>query len=278
MFESARRAVSVPFPLRIAIISLSCTVIIGAAASCSRRENSAVVQFSLQHEAAGAPSEEGFAVRDFRFYVHHLELLTHDNEVHALEMSPVSSWQGGGVTLIDLVGASEADGNNVVQGTIESDVREFVGIRFSVGVPFELNHANPLTAAAPLNLGELFWSWQTGYKFMRVDLADARGEWSFHLGSTGCASASAVRAPQEPCAQPNIMRVELLGFDPLREPIRVRADVFAQSMREHGPGACTGNYGYDPACADILAKTGLQLDSGVCREDLCKDQRMFAAH
>lgn len=278
MRESTRRPDLVPLRLkRIAIICPFCVaIIVVAAASCARLENSAAVHFEFANGSSGSVPEE-VEIRDFRFYVHDVELLTRGQGAHAFILSPVSSWQNSEVALIDLAGEAAAERNEAVLGTIDGDAREFIGIRFTVGVPFQLNHANPLTAAAPLNRGELFWTWQSGYKFMRVDLADGDIEWSFHLGSTGCSSASVVRPPARACAQPNSMRVELLGFDPLREPVQVRLDEFVKSMQSPGSHVCTGAYADDRNCADIFPKTGLSFESGSCPTGHCKDQRMFGS-
>ena len=42
-------------------------------------------------------------------------------------------------------------------------------LSFAMAVPFNENHLNPLTAASPLNISEMFWSWQLGHKFFRYD-------------------------------------------------------------------------------------------------------------
>jgi len=82
-------------------------------------------------------------------------------------------------------------------------------IRFTLGVPFELNHLNPLTQPSPLNVSSMFWVWQTGHKFLRVELASHDENWLFHLGSTGCSAPSVMRAPSHPCKQPNTVVIEL---------------------------------------------------------------------
>lgn len=83
-------------------------------------------------------------------------------------------------------------------------------LSFVMAVPFNENHLNPLTAASPLNISEMFWSWQLGHKFFRFDGEDG---FAFHLGSTGCKSASRLRAPSTPCAFPNRYQFELAQFD-----------------------------------------------------------------
>lgn len=80
---------------------------------------------------------------------------------------------------------------------------------FELGVPFALNHQNPLTAGIPLQQLDMHWAWQSGYKFFRLDLQGPQHDWSLHLGSSGCSSASVMRAPTQPCVAPNRIRVQL---------------------------------------------------------------------
>ncbi len=82
-------------------------------------------------------------------------------------------------------------------------------LSFSLGLPAALNHQNPLTAKSPLQQSDMHWSWQNGYKFFRLDLQGPAGGWSMHLGSTGCSSASVMRAPSAPCIAPNRPQVVL---------------------------------------------------------------------
>lgn len=93
-----------------------------------------------------------------------------------------------------------------------------VTLSFNVGVPFAVNHQNPLIQASPLNDSSMFWVWRNGYKFIRWDMQSESGDsWSFHLGSVGCESAAMVRAPQTPCAQPNVIPVAVtLPFDSIQ--------------------------------------------------------------
>jgi uncharacterized repeat protein (TIGR04052 family) len=271
MTKSLAAIYSVPRMSGMRIIFLSCLAIIGICACASGGDDSVTVQFRLLH----GRSEVG-TVRDLRFYVSDVELLDEAGRAYPVSLRSDQQWQNDRVALIDMVGenSNTSISGNVADGAFPG--AELSGIRFTLGVPFELNHANPMTAAAPLNRGDLFWTWQSGYKFLRVDLADTARDWSFHLGSTGCVSASALRAPELPCAQPNRVRVELRGFDPTREPVLVRADELFRSMHAPESGTCTGSYAHDPACADIYSKTGLRPHDGQC-ERACSGQRLFSA-
>lgn len=256
--------------LRIAaIIFASCLTVIGIGACARSDANSGAVQFVIEPAAADA-------VRDLRFYIHDVQLLRAQGEAVPFDLIPDSVWQDDRVALVDLFGTSEADRHAVIRGAIDQDAA-YDGIRFVVGVPFEYNHRDPLKAGAPLDKGDLFWTWQSGYKFLRVDLSDEGKETSFHLGSTGCASASAVRPPKQPCSQPNLMHVELRGFDPLHQPIQVRVSELIEAMRAPESGACTGGYAHEPACAHVFAKTGMNPNTGLCADGVCRDQKIFGS-
>jgi uncharacterized repeat protein (TIGR04052 family) len=205
----------------------------------------------------GIAAAETATIHALQFYVHAIELIDEHGRPHPFRFAAAPPWQNERVALIDLTGDSTTGQHAAVQGSVEDGGTSYSGIRLTIGVPFELNHTNPLAAAAPLDRGEMFWNWQSGHKFLRADLADAGHEWAFHLGSTGCSSASALRPPRQPCAQTNEMRIELHG-DPLRGTIRFRLDTLIAAARAANYVACTGDYLIDPACKDAYAATGLQ--------------------
>lgn len=219
-------------------------------ASCGPGATQAEVHFGI---VAG----EHATVRSLQFYVHAIELLDEHGKPHPFRFAAAAPWQNERVALIDLAGDSATARHARVQGSVEGPAAAYSGIRLTVGVPFELNHANPLAAAAPLDRGEMFWNWQSGHKFLRADLAVAGHEWAFHIGSTGCSSASALRPPAQLCAQPNEMRIELKG-DPLHGVVRLRLDSLIAAAQSANYVVCTGDYQVDPACRDAYAATGLQ--------------------
>ena len=222
-------------------------------ASCGSRATEVDIRFGVAGEAAAT-------VRTLQFYVHAIELVDEHGKPHAFRFVTAAPWQSERVALVDLAGDSATARHAAVQGSVEGDAAAYSGMRLTIGVPFELNHSNPLTAAAPLDRGEMFWNWQSGHKFLRADLAVDSHEWAFHIGSTGCSSASALRPPAQPCAQPNEMQIELAG-DPLRGVVRLRLDSLIAAARAANYVVCTGDYEVDPACKDAYATTGLQ--SGV---------------
>lgn len=99
--------------------------------------------------------------------------------------------------------------NWVIEFESTAEVAQSRAIRFTLGVPFAVNHLNPISQPSPLNLPSMFWVWQTGHKFMRLELATNQEQWLFHLGSTGCHSSSVMRAPKQACRYPNTFTFEL---------------------------------------------------------------------
>jgi uncharacterized repeat protein (TIGR04052 family) len=263
MKESSLRG----FPATRAILLLALATITQIFSACTNREpDSVTIRFGSN--AADAQVAE----RDLKLYVYDIELLDENYQPHPLVLKSSAPWQNDRVALIDLAGAGVR--NTTVTGTVAAPAARYSGIRFTVGVPFELNHGNPLTAPAPLDRGDMFWTWQSGHKFLRVDLATDAHEWSFHLGSTGCSSASALRPPQRTCAQPNLIRVELTG-EPLHSTVRLRVDRLAAAMRAADFATCTGEYARDPACTAPFTLTGLRTDSGTCADASCSEQQLW---
>lgn len=117
----------------------------------------------------------------------------------------------GVIDMGDMPEGSEKSSRDLLNEVIKADAGKPLTLSFKVGVPFELNHQNPLLQPSPLNDSSMFWAWRNGYKFIRWDMQSKQGNsWSFHLGSVGCESAAMVRAPKQACAQPNVIPVEVV--------------------------------------------------------------------
>lgn len=131
---------------------------------------------------------------DLRFYVTDLESRT--------------------VQLVDLENGTSAceNGTRDTHSTISLSVADDLAaaIRFEIGVPFELNHADPLQAAAPLNISAMHWHWRSGYKFLSAGVRTLDDGFWIHVGSTGCeGTVQNIRG----CSSPNRITVQLPGFD-----------------------------------------------------------------
>lgn len=206
-------------------------------------------------------------VMDFRFYVHGVELLTKGGDAVPLELKQDGVWQHEDVALIDLEDGSGscANGSSEVNDTIvgEAPEGEYEGVRFVLGVPFAQNHGDAAVAPSPLNLTPMFWSWQAGYKFARIDLKSAAQDlWAIHLGSTGCEMDGDNQVTG--CAAENRASVELTGFDPTSRAITAdilalvqTADLDANQMGT-APGCMSEPA--DTDCSPVFAGFGLPFD------------------
>lgn len=225
---------------------------------------------------------EGVAVNvsDLRFYVSDVEAQNSEGTWVQLSLSE-RSWQGDGVTLIDLADTETESGtagmNNYIEGTLEEG--EYNALRFTLGVPFDLNHSDFNAAHAPLNVGGMAWSWLAGRKFLRLDATpcgagseelDIKGI-SLHIGSTQCHG----EIPNiEGCDHGNRSRIQL-DWSPGENIVLDLDALFADSdiyhPTEETPSLCMADPSVDPDCAPIFAALGISWD------DRTAEQRIFTS-
>ena len=272
--ESACRAdavVSAPLPVPVAF---------GALLSLTACTDGTPLPFELEFTVRSTHFEEcrlGGGV--LRFYVSDLRARDSNGARIPVELDVSGPWQDGRTALValaaDCASTKAHDSNTTVTARLPAGAhRHLEFVEFDLGVPFAPNHANPLRAEPPLNLPSMFWTWQTGYKFVRLDLGD---RWSFHLGSTRCASASAARAPAQPCRQPNLARVRVRLPMPhaLQTRIVVDLDALLDQVDVSRHPSCTDRYAERAPCGTLLAALGLDPITGECA-DGCAGQRVFA--
>ena len=207
---------------------------------------------------------------DFRMYVSSVELLDASGEAFELELDQDSPWQHENLALLDFENGSGSCVNGtaatrtVVEGTVPAG--DYTGVRFVLGVPFELNHIDQTTAPAPLDITGLFWSWNGGYKFMRFDhVSDEQpAGWFVHLGSTGC-SPTGPTNPATSCANPHRVTVEFRGFD--YESQVIVADVgrllAGSDVSRNTPSTAKGcmSFPNDADCPAVMNRLGLSYGS-----------------
>jgi uncharacterized repeat protein (TIGR04052 family) len=203
--------------------------------------------------------------KDLRFFVSEPVALLEGGGEAPLALGAEAPWQDGAVALLDFedaTGGCEGSGPTNTALVVSGPAGPWAGLRFTVGVPFDLNHADAATAGAPLNTSAMFWSWASGYKFLKFDgsTAGMPGGLALHLGSTGCA-ADASGAVTD-CAHPNRAVIELVGpIDP--ETSVVTLDLAAlldgMDLESNTPDTAPGcmSAPNDPECAGPFAQLGL---------------------
>lgn len=245
------------------------------ATACGGEETDVAIEFAGL--VGGQPAECGrtyeglgtnatpWTLQDFRLYVHDVRLVTEDGREVPVTLEQDDEWQLEDIALLDFEtgGADCPNGDAATNTTVRGTVPEagpFTGVRFTLGVPFERNHDDVSAAPAPLNATAMFWNWQGGYKFIRVDGRSMALDDGFflHLGSTGC-DGDPLTGGVTNCSQPNRVEVALDGFDPLAGTIAIDpAAVFEGSDLEQNamaPGCMSGPT--DPECGPMFERLGI---------------------
>lgn len=207
-----------------------------------------------------------FIPSDFRFYVSNVRLLTSDDREIPVLLEQDGMWQLEDIALLDFENKTGPCVNGTVQTneTIRGRIAPgtYNGIRFVLGVPFRRNHADASVAPPPLSLTTMFWSWQAGYKFLRVDTAF--DTYHIHLGSTGCyyAQPGVVGG----CARPNRAEIILRPFFPEEDVIvadlaELLADSDLGENKQGTPPGCMSDPG-DDDCDPLLRNLGVDFATG----------------
>jgi uncharacterized repeat protein (TIGR04052 family) len=187
--------------VRHALIALAAAFALGGAAPAPAQHvtlrfaaTAGEVPLACDARIAGVGSRASTIVpEDLRFYVSDVRLVGADGSETPLALDDDRAWQSQGVALLSWCADGHADLHDSVSGTVPPG--DYRGVRFSLGIPDRLNHADATIAQAPLNVTGMFWSWRDGYKFLRLEMRTygaygAPGArpagWLVHLGSTAC--------------------------------------------------------------------------------------------
>jgi uncharacterized repeat protein (TIGR04052 family) len=174
------------FARRLAALTLA---LLGNA--CSQSDLGFSIPFTAVWD--GVPIDCGStspALTDLRFFVSNLQLIDSSGEARDIRFATEMPWQNDAVALVDLEDGTGA----CLRGTrdIASEIiavapqRDYRGLRFTVGVPFRLNHLDPLTAKPPLDDSDMHWPSRSGYKFLRAGVRTENDGFWIHTGSAGC--------------------------------------------------------------------------------------------
>jgi uncharacterized repeat protein (TIGR04052 family) len=201
-----------------------------------------------------------------KLYVHEIELTLADGSTEDGKLLNDAFWQTDNVALLDFEdGKARCRGGSGEINTkvvIEKPSQPVTALAFSVGVPFEENHADPAKSVGPLTYTSMHWSWKAGYKFLRLDGKTADGEpYGLHLGSTGCEGSI---ANVTSCARPNRPRVELPKFNPVSDTVVLDVAALVSAAADETGG---GNFGClgektQAGCVPVFRQLGLDFDSG----------------
>lgn len=220
--------------------------------------------------ALGSPATSA-TVTDFMLYVSDVRLRRADGSTEPLTLVQDGRFQREDIALLDFASTvagcpnASADTNFVVRGTVPAGT--YTGLQFTLGVPFARNHGDQTAAPSPLNLSRMFWSWNAGYKFVRLDFTSSGlpTGWFVHLGSTTCTPGGGATVVPTACAQPNRVNVVLPAFDAASQV--VVADIAALvaganlNVNQIGAAGCM-SAPTDTDCPPIFQAFGLPFGGG----------------
>ncbi len=221
------------------------------------------------------------SLTDLRFYVSDVDVLAVDGSPLPVHFVPDGVWQSEDVALLDFEdGTGDCVGGTpetrkVIQGEVSPG--EYNGIEFTLGVPFELNHA---LGDAPLGDASLFHSAQRGHHFFDFGLLiDGETNWSTRILSVDCASSGADVAPTEDCERPNVARIRVENLNPASDDVRVRlghflADVDLELDTPETEVGCVSDPLEVAECPSAFGVVGLDWETGNCINE-CEEQVLF---
>lgn len=225
-------------------------------------------------------------IKDMRMYVSRVRLIGSAGEV-PFELSSSGEFQDGQVALLDFedgtAGCSDtgdARTNTSIVGTVADG--DYTGIAFDVAVPFAVNHEDVTAADPPLDVGEMYWAWAIGHRFLRIDLDvnDGANRWNIHTGSTMCGTPDMMTPPTAECARPNRAEISLDGFtlgtsvvvldiEPLVADSDITANVDGTAF------GCQSFPDDSDECTNLYPNLGMDFSTGACTSG-CSQQSAFS--
>ena len=225
---------------------------------------------------------------DFKLYVHGAQLMSADGQAVDVTLEQDGKWQYKDVALLDFEddSGSCSNGTGAVNTKLVGRVPAgtYKGLKLNLGVPESMNHQNQATAESPLNVEGMFWSWLSGYKFLRIDVMPAHGMMApqadakdagpghtgagmgflVHLGSTMC-SGNPMGDEGVDCKRENRPSANFASFDVSKQKVIVDLAALLEtsdvSMNKGGQPGCMSAPD-DPECAAIFEQIGVDLATG----------------
>ena len=262
-----------PAPVQLRLILTIAALLLGTSCSTERQGVKIVFLPAWDGQPIGCETEAP-ALTDLRFYVSNIELAGLDGNAQPLVLDSQLQWQQQDLALIDLESGRGSCGNGTAEtyaylvGSVPPG--DYRGLRFTVGVPFERNHANPLTAEQPLDDPAMHWHWRSGYKFLRAGIRTETDGFWIHVGSAGCEGT--VRNISG-CKFPNRVTVELADFVPRENTIAVdlHALMAGTDLEDGEAGDCSSGPP-ESACVAPFEALGIDFGSG----DASGPQQVFS--
>jgi uncharacterized repeat protein (TIGR04052 family) len=220
-------------------------------------------------------------IEDFRLYVSNVRLLDEAGAEVPLTLIANDTSQSEQVALIDFEDGTGPcqTGTELVNAEIRGHAADmaYTGVVFEIGVPGNVNHADPALAKPPLDAPGMSWGWELGYKFLKLELGvkDSTNGFSFHVGSTGCVLPEGAARADTVCDRDNRATIRLENFDPDTQTISFDLAALVATS-EVGTSSCQSFPESASSCAPLYARLGIDFATGACVKD-CAEQQVFLA-
>ncbi len=233
--------------------------------SCSRSDLGFRIPFIATWQGVPINCESATpALSDLRFYVSNVQLIDAAGDARDIRFATEMAWQNDAVALIDLENGSGACLNGTSDTSSELIVvapeDEYRGLRFTIGVPFRVNHLNPLMAGPPLNDPDMHWHWRSGYKFIRAGVRTEDDGFWIHTGSAGCEGTVGNITG---CRFPHRILVELPDFVPGENGVEIDlAELLAGTALDDGVATDCSSGPPEDSCIAPFRALGIDFRSG----------------
>lgn len=212
------------------------------------------------------------ALTDLRFYVSNPRFIDGQGRELDVRFATEFEWENDAVALIDLEtgGGSCAAGSPEVYDRIIGVARagEYRGLKFTVGVPFRINHSDPRNAGPPLDRADMHEGTLSGFTFLRAGVAAAEGAFEIRVGSADCDGAVGYVTG---CRYPNRIEVFLPDFAP-GDGVAIHLDRLLDAGGLEGARSRCLSVPRDGPCAVAYSALGIDTETGLPTGS----QRVFA--
>ncbi len=238
---------------------------VAGSVSCSQWDLGVEIPFvaTWQGRALSCDSD-GIALTDLRFYVSDPQLIDEQGRAHDLRFATEFAWQNDAVAFIDLEQGSGScsEGTGQVFDRLIGVARagDYRGLRFTVGVPFRLNHEDPSLAGPPLDEPDMYWPRRAGYRFLRAGVRTRDDGFRLHGGSTGCEGTIGYMSG---CRFPNRIEVFLPDFVPGTHAVAIDLGALLDGtdLADGLSTACSSGP-LESSCAAPYAALGIDFSTG----------------
>ena len=245
----------------VATRTLAILIVSAVLAACAERTMPVEIRFAAAHGDQPIACGDGSpALTDLRFYIHDVAVQSEQGEWTPLSLDSDRSWQQHDLVMIDLETRDCVNGTAEVNPTLKGyePTGPYAGLRFTLGVPFDRNHADPLAAAPPLDDPAMHWHWRAGYKFLRAGVRTEEGSFWMHLGSTGCEGTVGDIVS---CSRPNRVQVQLGALDPATDQVVFDLSALTDHVDLGSSESCASSPTED-SCRAPFTALGLDFETG----------------